>query len=66
MWGEGQGAELPALPPRPPPNPRKLTGEGGAIWPRLPRSEKLKGLGEGVWGRIVRGPAALSPFPQKS
>jgi anthranilate synthase component 2 len=28
-WGEGQGPEVPALPPSPPPNPRKRGRKGG-------------------------------------
>ncbi len=66
MWGEGQGPEVPALPPHPPPNPQKGAGEGGAFGPAFPGLKTHKGLGEGVWGRIVRGPATPGPLPQKT
>jgi hypothetical protein len=32
IWGEGQGPEVPALPPYPPPNPHKGLGE--EVWGR--------------------------------
>ncbi len=62
--GEGQGVELPALPPRPPPNPLKLTHRSRGLRPRLLWvNSKHKGLGVGVRGRIVSGPAAPGPLP---
>ncbi len=45
-WGEGQGPEVPALPPSPPPNPFKGPEKAGPLAPTSPA--KLKGLGEGV------------------
>ncbi len=34
-WGEGQGPEVPALPPSPPPNPQKLIGVSLGLTPKL-------------------------------
>ncbi len=62
-WGEGQGPEVPALPPSPPPNPHDILvarascpGRHGLVaWATTP-----KGLGVRVW---ERGQGAATPGP---
>ena len=45
-WGKGQGPEVPALPPGPPPNPLKGSVERAAAADSI--TKRAQGLGEGV------------------
>ncbi len=60
-WGEGQGPEVPALPPYPPPNPQKRLERRG-LWPRLSSHfNPVRGWGRELEGGIVSGLRPLAP-----
>ncbi len=57
LWGEGQGPEVPALPPHPPPNPRMGAGKAG-LGPDFPAlNQPLRG-----WEREFEGGRGARPL----
>ena len=63
MWGKAWERWLPALPPRPPPNPLG-SAKVEALWPQLSRNlNTTQGIGGGGVGEGVRALLGLCPSP---